>query len=568
MLLKKEKFPNLFIWLLLLGVVIISLFINIFRVYPLKAPGIFDSDYGSKLDINFDIFEDGQFMENTVLPYSFSSSTKDKQIELVATLPDNELYNNSFIAIRTSGYSLNVEVDNNEIYDYSKVGVKDYGGGYWHFIKLPNNSSSKQINIKLFCPNDNPFAENINPIYIGSKGYLYSEAFSLTFESLIFGIVLIIFGILFLMNIVIFNRSIGNYFLLSLSLLLICFGVWVLFQSKAKQIIGVTNPAVPMELSFIAMCSLPFCIWFYISTNYKKIGEYKVLRYFAFAVLLIYVLITLLSFFGISYTRFLSFIGSLIIIYTILVLAYSIKGYKEGNKKLISCIIAIGSILISTIAEEILLLLRINIGHVSLLHSGMALAAITFIYQSIGNLIEKSNEENQAKLLKRLAYLDVVTLVENRNSYERFLAKEANEIDSYGIILADVNGLKMRNDMYGHKSGDDLLKKLTRELKDNLPTNSKLYRVGGDEFVGIIPSLSKEEFSTFVYKLRERFIPTEEDCGMAIGSHYYVKDKEECPKAAIEKADKNMYEHKELQKNLIHKNFLEKGFIRESSLMR
>lgn len=565
---KKEKAPNTMILLILIALVFVCLFVNILKSLNLKAPGVFDSDYGNELDISFDIFEDGQFIEKSKLPYSFSSSTKDKKIELVATLPSDEFIDKSFISFRVSGYSLRVDVEDTEIYSFFKDGTNDYGGGYFHFIKLPDNSSSKQIRIKLFCPTNDPFSQNVFPIYIGSKGYLLDKAFSSTFDSLFFGIILIIFGFVFLGNILFFNRSVGNSFLISLSLLLLCLGSWVLTQSGSRQIIGITNPAIPMKISFFTMFSLPFCIWFYVSTNYKKIGEYKTLKYFSFSILFLYLPISIISFFGIPYTTFLVFIGILILIFTILVLSISIKIYHTGEKSIQSCIFAIFSILLSILIEEILLLLRINIGHVSILHAGMALAAIIFIYKSIGNLIEKNTEDNQAKLLKKLAYLDVVTLVENRNSYERFIEKHGTELECAGIILADINGLKVINDNYGHKCGDDLLKRLSKKLQEHLPVDSKLYRVGGDEFIGIIQSISKDEFIKFVEELQQEFIPTDADCGMAIGYHYYLKQEEESLAKAIDKADKNMYKHKEIQKLLIHKSFLVNGFSRESTLMR
>lgn len=564
----KQKPTKNRIKLILIGLVLLCLLINLIKNSNLKAPGVFASDYGNQLDISFDIYEDGILVDTSTLPYSFSDSPKNKEVELVADLPPEDFIDKAFISFRASGYGVRVEVEDNEIYSFYEEGTKDYGGAYWHFVKLPDNSSSKQIKIKLYCPTDDPFAHNLFPIYIGSKGYLLTEAFGPTSESLFFGITLIGFGLVFLGNIVFFNRSIGNSFLLSLSLLLICFGSWVLFQSGAKQLFGITNPAVPMEICFFAMFSLPFCIWFYVSTNYNKMGSYKFLKIAAFSILFLYIPIFIITSFGIPYTKFLALIGLLIFIYIISVLIIAIKLYLSGEKRIISCILAILSILLSVLAEEVLLILKINIGHVSILHTGMAVAAVIFIYQSIGNLIEKNTEDNQAKLLKKLAYLDVVTLVENRNSYERFIEEEGDKLDYSGLILADVNGLKIVNDMFGHKAGDNLLKKLSKKLKDNLPIKSNLYRVGGDEFVGIIQSITKEEFSAFIDDLRKEFIPDGNDFGMAIGSYFYSKKDNLSLAEGIEKADKSMYEHKELQKEIIQRKFEENGDMKESSLLR
>jgi len=71
---------------------------NLYKVSGLQAPGIFDSDYGNKLDIQFDIYEDGEFLVQTPLPYSFDSSTTNKQIELVGILPSSQFIDKSFIS--------------------------------------------------------------------------------------------------------------------------------------------------------------------------------------------------------------------------------------------------------------------------------------------------------------------------------------------------------------------------------------------------------------------------------------------------------------------------------------
>lgn len=555
---QKKQHNRLFFSLFVLAIISVfsMLLINLAKVSTLNAPGVFDSDYGSLLDISFDIYRDGKFVETSKLPYSFQSSTMNKDIALVGTLPEDKTDVHPFISFRTPGNSVKVEIDNEEVYNFYKEGAKDYGGGYAHFIKVPPDSNNKQIKISLFCPNNNPFSKNVYPIYTGSKGYLLIENFDYNFASLFFGVVLIAAGLLFLGNIIFFSRTVGSAFLFSLSLILICFGSWVFCQSSSRQLVGITNPTAPMIISFFAMFSLPFCTWFYIKTNYTEIGEIKILKRFALLILFLYIPISIFSYLGIMYTNFLGLIGILILVFMLLVLAFAIKLFKGGNKSLLSCILALLSTLVSIVIDEVCLILRVPVGNVSIMHAGMAIAATIFIYKSIGNLIEKNTEEYEAQLLKKLAYVDVATLVENRNAYEMFIENEAPDLYSCGIILADVNGLKIINDMHGHKSGDALLVKLSSSLKQSLPDDSKLYRIGGDEFISILMDTSKEEFTKIVRNLEKKFTPNDNDCGMAIGSYYYVKNIDGDISKAIEKTDKNMYKHKQSQRDLIHECFL------------
>ncbi len=536
----------------------LCLLINLIEISSLNAPSIFDSDYGRELNIEFDIYNNGTLVDTSTLPYTFKSSTKNKHIELVGTLYDDNLIDNTFISFRSSGYSVIIEIDNKEIYNYYNDNVQDYGGGYWHFARLPQNSRGKEIKIKLFCPTDNPFAQNLFQIYNGSKGYLITEDFKLKYASLFLGLMLISFGFVFLGIIFFLKNKFNNSILFSLSLLLICFGTWIFTQSGSKQILGITNPALPMIFSFFSMVSLPFFLWYYLITNYISFKKYKIIKYYAFFVLLLYIPITISNIYFIPYTKFLFTIGILILIYSLLLLIISIKIHNNNDKNILSFIIAISCIFISIIFEEIFLLLKINIKAIPVLHIGMALASIIFIYKTINNLIEKNIEDNEKKLLKKMAYIDIVTLTKNRNSYEKFIKENNNTINKVGIILADINCLKIINDKYGHKYGDLLIKQLSKKLKTSLPQNSLLFRIGGDEFVAIINSIEKNNFEKLAKKLYQEFSPSDKDYGMAIGSHFLIQEKDINLINAVEKADIMMYCNKIKQKPLLKNCVLEK----------
>ncbi len=60
------------------------------------------------------------------------------------------------------------------------------------------------------------------------------------------------------------------------------------------------------------------------------------------------------------------------------------------------------------------------------------------------------------------------------------------------ILYADINGLKRANDSLGHANGDDLIASTAKELKTAIRETDLLGRVGGDEFVGYLPSKSNK----------------------------------------------------------------------------
>ena len=103
--------------------------------------------------------------------------------------------------------------------------------------------------------------------------------------------------------------------------------------------------------------------------------------------------------------------------------------------------------------------------------------------------------------IRYLSYHDQLTGLYNRH----FLEEEMNRLDTerqlpISMIMADLNGLKLVNDTYGHHLGDEILKKAADILKNACREDDMLARFGGDEFVLYLPRTPEKE----AYKIRTR----------------------------------------------------------------
>ena len=76
---------------------------------------------------------------------------------------------------------------------------------------------------------------------------------------------------------------------------------------------------------------------------------------------------------------------------------------------------------------------------------------------------------------------DELTGVYNRVGYELLLS--GIDLSSTYMILFDIDNFKSINDTYGHETGDRVLQKMVRVLKNNFRSDDYICRVGGDEFV-------------------------------------------------------------------------------------
>ena len=187
----------------------------------------------------------------------------------------------------------------------------------------------------------------------------------------------------------------------------------------------------------------------------------------------------------------------------------------------------------------------------------LVINSLTKFYNA--KLIPKVNDEmfvfisditESYKLLKeveQLSYNDQLTGLFNR----RFLEVEYNRLNSkrnlpFTILALDVNGLKMINDAFGHASGDYLLCEVAKAIKFNLRSEDIVARMGGDEFVVLLPNTNASSAKKMIERIRSDVNSIEingVDASIAIG--FYTVDKESMVLDDILKnADESMYKEK------------------------
>lgn len=110
--------------------------------------------------------------------------------------------------------------------------------------------------------------------------------------------------------------------------------------------------------------------------------------------------------------------------------------------------------------------------------------AVQNVMQS--RIIEQERE--QEKKMRYLSHHDVLTELYNRRFFDQSLQDlNDNYHQPVSIILGDVNGLKMINDVFGHEEGDRHLVRIAKLFQRVFPKKFTLARVGGDEFAVLLP---------------------------------------------------------------------------------
>ena len=111
--------------------------------------------------------------------------------------------------------------------------------------------------------------------------------------------------------------------------------------------------------------------------------------------------------------------------------------------------------------------------------------------------------------IEQQAYTDFLTGLYNRMCCERDLARQVDRARKYGqtgaLLYMDLDDFKHINDGLGHQYGDVLLKAISHSLQRISGIENTCYRMGGDEFVIVVPPDGHEEIGRIVDDIKEVF---------------------------------------------------------------
>ncbi|MFK4293124.1 diguanylate cyclase (GGDEF)-like protein/PAS domain S-box-containing protein [Bacillus sp. RC240] len=114
-----------------------------------------------------------------------------------------------------------------------------------------------------------------------------------------------------------------------------------------------------------------------------------------------------------------------------------------------------------------------------------------------------------------LAYFDQLTGLMNRISCTNKLNEFLAENKEFALVFIDLDEFHLINDTFGHKEGDQVLKKVTECLRDLKIEDMHLFREHDDQFVMLIENITREcveeVAQTILKKISEHFVIEEED---------------------------------------------------------
>ena len=172
---------------------------------------------------------------------------------------------------------------------------------------------------------------------------------------------------------------------------------------------------------------------------------------------------------------------------------------------------------------------------------------------------ERNIEQLIRAELEKRANSDVLTDTYNRVFFENELMRMIKHAQSYAgqdfsILFIDINGLKRVNDLFGHKTGDELIVAAAGIVKAVSRSSDVVARYGGDEIVILCPGTLNERANRLKVRIKDGEKDAFMECSgedgqtervpiqMSIG----IASSKECsPGKVLELADQRMYEDKQ-----------------------
>jgi len=170
-----------------------------------------------------------------------------------------------------------------------------------------------------------------------------------------------------------------------------------------------------------------------------------------------------------------------------------------------------------------------------------------------------TEKRQRQREIEYLSYHDQLTGLYNR----RFFDEELRRLDvprnlPLSFIMADLNGLKLFNDAFGHAAGDEKLRTVAKALKEECRADDIIARVGGDEFTILLPFTGRDDLEPLMARIthalsRERVenLPI----SLSLGGSTKTNPTESAEKA-LHRAENQMYRSKISDKGNYHRELV------------
>ena len=435
-------------------------------------------------------------LSETVVPIANQGDV----ITLTSILPDIGVVP-AVLHFRSILSTIDVYINDEKIYEFGHdyVAAGKMLPKVHHFVPLPDDYVGKEVKIVITAQEDNAFS-GLAPILMGNEEDISRSVSQNGRLPLAIGVFLVMFGfiLLILSPFFIFTAAHDASVIFS-GLVSLLLGFYILCFNDLFWLMS-DQPSFYTFLEYISLFSLPAGVLGFLTTarQIKHRVVIIVLAFIDFGFIILTSALHLTNLVHICHfvttLHVLSMTQGVFVIISLLVNDYKIRktatDFTQFSKStsilLLGLMLFMGCSIIDIVKFNILKFF--SIGEVNADINFMTVGALLFILCLVINYfyhcIEFISQTNIKVELEGLAYNDALTTLSNRSKCELVLAELQG---NYTIVSIDLDHLKHTNDNYGHSEGDRLIGGFASILKNSFTDASLIGRMGGDEFIVVLP---------------------------------------------------------------------------------
>lgn len=503
------------------------------------------------------------------LPGATGAAPGDR-IVLQKQLPQVD-FPGAYLCIRSSQQFVRVFVGGEFVYSFGEPGHVQVGaspGSAWNFIPIDGRTGAVSIELTSPYPRN---AGSVNGIAVGTRRSIYQNAITTSGFALVLSVTAIFAGFVLALFGLYLNKLIHSHALTYLGIFCILASTWSLMESKTLDLFF-PYPLTLMSVSYLSLMFCPIPFFVFIKEFLRVSDRFSVSGYRGIVLLTCVnnIVCIVLQLTGVCDMAYSIASTHILIVLDVLILAVLIrKNWKQlgrGNNILFLVALAIFFLfsLLDIAAYQMLIIFdstgRSIYGHFFRL--GFIIFILLLAAVCIRQIFSAYLRGFETDMLEKMVNTDVLTGLYSRHAFERDL-EEWLESGGLGIqfymLMIDMNNLKQINDTRGHRWGDVAITAAANLMKEVFSAHGKCYRIGGDEFVMLLPSSSEEQVTSLIEDYHQRALRYSNThdiaVSVAVGYDHYKPTDGKNLFALYSRVDTRMYQNKRQIKGERRKNW-------------
>ena len=469
------------------------------------------------------------------------------------------------LLFKTTHTAVEILLDGELIYQYGNEAnapkFMKSPGSCWHIVDIPKDSAGKKMEVRIL-PAYPGYYGNEMVLFLGTRGDCILKILSSSLP-----IFIISCGILFAGLISVFlyfaalknkrKRKIEgkNEIFLNLGIFSLLIALWSLQQCGFMQFLipdGRTLYFVDFFTFFLFPVPFNFLIYDICRSKYRRAALYFPMSYLLnMAVAVLLQCAGIVDIFQILPVTHVLMAGN--VIYTFALIHYEAKAKNNIAAKEFRYPLYI--VLGFGVAEMILYYARQFQTTSIFLPLGTMGFIIALIWIQVSRYYDQYVQKQKLLYLHKIANKDMLTDAMNRNAYERTIQKldeQTLQLQKTGVVLFDLDYLKVINDNFGHEKGDEALRLCYNCICQIFNERENCFRIGGDEFAYVYHSDEKELIADRIKRLdkllEEAAKKVSYPLSVSAGYAYYLPDSDSAFKDIAKRSDIMLYRHKRRKK--------------------